>query len=107
MKPREVYLAADPVNAEIAKDVLAGHGIAAHVRNQYLWGGMGDLPANVYPSVWVDDEVDFAAAKALIRRFERGALAHGRPWQCPNCGENLDAQFEQCWNCQAVRPDST
>ena len=43
MSAREVYLAADPVNAEIAKDVLVNHGIAAHVRSQHLWGGMGEL----------------------------------------------------------------
>jgi hypothetical protein len=104
MSAREVYLAADPVNAEIAKDVLVNHGIGAHVRNQYLWGGMGDLPANVYPSVWVDEADDYDAARALIRDFERGALNDGRPWQCPACGEYLDAQFQQCWNCETLKP---
>lgn len=104
MSAREVYLAADPVNAEIAKDLLAGHGIPAHVRNQYLWGGMGDLAANVYPSVWVDDDVHFDAARELIRRFEAGPLVDGRPWQCPECGEYLDAQFDICWNCGSLKP---
>ncbi|ERJ18580.1 Zinc-finger-like domain-containing protein [Salinisphaera shabanensis E1L3A] len=104
MSAREVYLAADPVNAEIAKDVLVNHGIGAHVRNQYLWGGMGDLPANVYPSVWVDEADDYDAARALIRDFERGALNDGRPWQCSACGEYLDAQFQQCWNCETLKP---
>ena len=104
MSAREVYLAADPVNAEIAKDVLVNHGIGAHVRNQYLWGGMGDLPANVYPSVWVDEADDYDAARALIRDCERGALNDGRPWQCSACGEYLDAQFQQCWNCETLKP---
>jgi len=105
MSGREVYLAADPINAEIAKDLLAGHGIQAHVRNQYLWGGMGDLPANVYPSVWVDDERDFDAARKLIKQFERGPIVEGRPWQCPHCGEYLDAQFAVCWNCGTDKPE--
>ncbi len=103
MKARQVYLAADPVNAEIAKDYLGGHGIAAHVRNQYLWGGMGELAANVYPSVWVDNERDYDAARDLIGRSESGA-AGGRPWDCPRCGERLAGQFEACWNCGALRP---
>lgn len=106
MSGRQVYLAADPINAEIAKDMLAGHGIEAHVRNQYLWGGMGDLPANVYPSVWVDDPADYAAARALIREFERGPIERGRSWRCPTCGEVLGAQFDLCWNCQTARPES-
>ncbi|MES1939903.1 hypothetical protein T5B8_06658 [Salinisphaera sp. T5B8] len=104
MSAREVYLAADPVNAEIAKDVLVNHGIAAHVRSQHLWGGMGELPANVYPSVWVDQGRDYDAARALIRAFERGTLNDGRPWQCPSCGEYLAAQFQQCWNCETLKP---
>lgn len=104
MSDREVYLASDPVNAEIAKDMLASHGIAARVRNQYLWGGMGDLPANVYPSVCVEDPADYAAARALIRAFERGPVEGGSTWRCPNCDEELDAQFDQCWNCQTERP---
>lgn len=105
MSGREVYLASDPVNAEIAKDMLASHGIAAHVRSQYLWGGMGELPANVYPSVWVDDAHHYQAARELIEAFERGPVHRGRPWDCPNCGERLDAQFDRCWNCQTLRPD--
>lgn len=104
MKAREVYLAADPVNAEIAKDLLENHGISAHVRNQHLWGGMGELPANVYPSVWIENDDDFDAARQLIQDFERGPVRSGRPWQCPRCGEYLDAQFEQCWNCQTSKP---
>lgn len=104
MSARKVYLAADPINAEIAKDLLAGHGIEAHVRNQYLWGGMGDLPADVYPSVWVDEADDYDAARRLVLELERGPIRTGRPWQCPKCDEYLDAQFEQCWNCQTQKP---
>ncbi|MDA3919315.1 MAG: DUF2007 domain-containing protein [Salinisphaera sp.] len=103
-QPREVYIAADPVNAEIAKDMLASHGIAAHVRRQYLWGGMGQLPADVYPGVWVDDDGDYQAARRLIESFERGPVASASPWFCPSCGERLDGQFTTCWSCQTPRP---
>lgn len=104
MQALQVYLAADPVNAEIAKDYLGSYGIAAHVRSQYLWGGMGQLPADVYPSVWVEDGHDYARACDLIRRFESGAV-DGRPWDCPNCGERLAGPFDACWNCGTLRPD--
>jgi len=26
------------------------------------------------------------------------------PWQCPNCEQELDAQFTDCWNCGTERP---
>lgn len=104
MKAVQVYLAADPVNAEIAKDYLGSYGIKAHVKNYYLWGGMGQLPADVYPSVWVNDDTDYERAKDLIRRFESGATG-GRPWDCPKCGERLPGPFDACWNCGTLRPD--
>ncbi|HLQ86686.1 MAG TPA: DUF2007 domain-containing protein [Salinisphaeraceae bacterium] len=104
MKAQEVYLAADPVNAEIAKDYLQSFGIEAHVRSQYLWGGMGELPANVYPTVWVNDSSNYARACDLIRRFESGAVG-GRPWDCPHCGERLAGPFDTCWNCGTQRPE--
>lgn len=102
--PRQVYLAADPVNAEIVKDMLAGHGIAAHVRSYYLWGGMGELPANLYPEVWVDQAADYAPARALVAALERGPVAHDAAWTCPHCGEWLAGQFNACWRCQRPRP---
>lgn len=104
MTAREVYIAADPVNAEIAKDMLINHGISAHVRRQHLWSGAGQLPANVYPGVWIDYEDDFAAARQLIEHFEHGPVEHGEPWQCPGCREMLGGQFLVCWNCQTPRP---
>lgn len=103
MKAAQVYLASNPVNAEIAKDFLGSHGIAAHVRSQYLWGGMGELPADVYPSVWVNNGDDYERARELIGRFESGAIG-GHPWDCPNCGERLAGQFDACWNCGTPRP---
>ena len=104
MKAAQVYLAPDPVNAEIAKDYLGSYGIAAHVRGQYLWGGIGQLPVDVYPTVWVDDGADYERARALISRFESGATG-GRPWDCPNCGERLAGPFDACWKCGTPRPD--
>ena len=60
----QVYLAPDPINAEIVKDLLVDHGHEAYVRRAYLWGGVGELPANVYPSVWVPLATAEAARKA-------------------------------------------
>jgi hypothetical protein len=100
---REVYLASDPVNAEIIKDYLVSHGIAAHIRGATLWGGRGDLPADCYPRVWVNQSSDFAQARELLQQFETGQ-AGAAPWQCQNCDESLSGQFTACWNCGCERP---
>lgn len=103
MNASKVYLAADPVNAEIFKDYLESYGIHAHVREYYLWGGMGDLPANIYPGVWVDDERDHDRARELVTLFEGGG-ENAPAWQCPSCRERLAGQFDACWRCGTTRP---
>ncbi|WP_348760326.1 DUF2007 domain-containing protein [uncultured Salinisphaera sp.] len=99
----EVYLAADPINAEIVKDLLVEHGYAAYVRRAYLWGGVGELPANVYPSVWVPEH-ETEAARQVVADFEADRLSKAADWTCPGCGEPIDGVFAACWRCQHVRP---
>jgi hypothetical protein len=101
---REVYLAADPVNAEIVKDYLQGHGIGAIVRGAHLWSGQGELPANAYPGVWVLDDADAARAGRLLAEFENGR-SRQPSWRCPNCDERLAGQFTACWQCGHERPE--
>lgn len=105
MKEYEVYLAADPVNAEIVKDMLIDRGIAAHVRNQYLWGAMGNLPANIYPQVWIEDPSLYQRARELVAEFENGPATVPRPWRCPGCAEMVEGQFSACWHCQHPKPE--
>jgi len=105
LETRKVYSASDPVNAEIVKDYLRAHGIAARVQEQYLWGGMGQLPADVYPSIWLDDPADYARARELVQEFESGG-ARRPDWRCPRCREHLPGQFEICWQCGAARRDN-
>lgn len=104
MKALEVYLAPDPINAEIVKDILVDRGIAAHVRNQYLWGAMGELPVNVYPQVWIENPKDYERARRIVTDFEHGPVDSGAPWTCPGCGETVENQFNACWHCQHPRP---
>jgi len=101
----KVYTASDPVNAEIVKDYLGSHGIDAEVRDQYLWGGMGDLPANVYPSVWIHHAQEHETARSLIADFEAGNTHSGPDWECPDCRESLAGQFTSCWRCGGSRKD--
>ncbi len=28
-------------------------------------------------------------------------------WQCPNCGEKSENNFDVCWNCKTVNPEAT
>lgn len=100
---RTVYLAADPVDARLAADFLAAHGLRVHIFDEFAWGGRGELPMDQFPRLVIDDEALYERARALLVQYERGVP--GAPaWTCPACGETVDRGFDLCWNCRHERP---
>ena len=103
MKP--LYTARNIAEAHLLRGYLESQGVDAVVRGEYLLGAMGDLPGDLC-KVCVMDDREFALADALLQRFLRGAAARDpqAPWYCARCGEYLEGQFTDCWNCGASRP---
>jgi Putative prokaryotic signal transducing protein len=82
-----------------ARNVLDAAGIRAVVRNEYLSSAMGDLPpAECQAELWLLREADLKLAEELLFR----PPPQGEAWKC-RCGEELGAQFAQCWNCGTYR----
>jgi hypothetical protein len=69
-----IYSANSSIEAELIKNLLAQHGVEAHVSGYYLQGGIGELPVFNLIQVQVADE-DEAAALNIIRDYEAGAFA--------------------------------
>ncbi len=93
------------------RDLLEDAGIRAVVLGETLAQGRGELPMtpDTLPAVWVG-EADADRALSLAREFEArtkpGAAAAGQAapdWTCPACGESIEGQFTDCWNCGATR----
>jgi len=85
--------------------VLQAHDIHCLVKNRFLTGGAGELPpTDVWPQLWVADE-DADRAREIIA----GVLAEDEPprtpWRCPRCGELIEGQFAECWNCRTSAPE--
>ena len=93
-----IYLAANPVDAQIVLDYLDAQGIACRIQGNFSWGALGDLPqAEAYPRLYLEHEADRPRALDLIRAYERGTgLA---PHGCSQCGESSPGNFTLCWNC--------
>jgi hypothetical protein len=91
----------DRIEAYLLRDILALHGIKAHVFNANMQSVIGDVPADVaLPQVWLDDDADRERAAEVLRthraeRNRRGVLF------CPRCHEENPATFELCWQCGA------
>ena len=101
---QRVYTSSDPVSAGFVRSVLEAAGIPCLLRNQYLTGALGELPVNeCWPQVWVLDEGDAPRARRLIDETLPRDGASGEGWTCPDCGERLEPQFRQCWQCGALR----
>lgn len=99
---RRLYDAADLPQAQLLIDRLAAAGIPARLFNENAQGGLGEIPfIAAYPQVWIEDEADWARARAVVERFER-PVEPAPARRCPACGEENPGEFELCWSCGAV-----
>jgi len=107
MTMRRVYVSENRLIVGHLKDVLEQHGIPCVLKNPFLQGGAGELPPiECWPEIWVTEDRDYERARevldAVLAEQETAA-----PWTCPQCGERLEGQFTECWQCGASRPRET
>ncbi len=89
--------------ATLWQRMLESAGIRCEVRNRYLGGAVGELPTDqAAPQIWLADERDEPRARVLLDEWQRPAPLPG--WNCPRCGERMEGQFFQCWNCGTTQP---
>lgn len=98
----EVFKTGKSWAAAMVKDLLESEGISAHVRETFAY---------YHPAwyiVYIEDPAQDAAARRIVTAFEARGDAPENPWKwrCPNCGEDVEAQFTACWNCQTPNPSS-
>ena len=102
----KVYTANSLAMAGYVQGALESAGLRCMVRNQYLSGGIGELPpTDCWPEVWVVNDHAAAQARAILAELLGEGDGEAPPaWTCGSCGERIDGQFAQCWNCQAAAP---
>lgn len=101
---KRVYRSLDRPLVHHVRNVLDAEGIRTVLRNENLAGAMGEVPfLECEAEVWVLDERDAARAAEILRYGPLAPLAKGPGWRCA-CGEMLETQFTQCWNCGRERP---
>jgi len=108
---KQVYIADDPTEAHLVKGILEQYGISCEIRGEALWIARGQLPltSETLPTIWIFDDNRFEEATELTERFQKGTLTEntGAGWKCPECGEEVEGQFTECWQCGANRPEET
>ena len=100
----KVFVAEHQAQAHLVEDLLRSNGIEAHVVGESLLNtipGASVIPGTS-PEVWIFNPEQAESALDLVRRFSTGAPlpeSSGPSWQCAKCGETLESQFSECWNC--------
>ena len=86
--------------------MLEEHGIRCMTKNQYLIGGSGELPPNeCWPELWVMEDRDAGLAEKMVQQSLQAGDKNTSGWTC-ECGEILEGQFTECWNCGTQCRDS-
>lgn len=94
---KRVYRAATLLEVAHARNLLVAAGIDCEIRNQFLAGAVGELPAlETWPQVYVEDDDEVRALRTLVQSRRPPS---GSAWVCAGCGEELEPQFTHCWRC--------
>ena len=101
---RRVHIARTLADAHIVKDVLEDHGFACVLKGEHLVGLRGEIPfdADSLPSVWVPESQAERAIRVVTDA--QGGPSEAGDWICPNCDEEIEGQFTDCWQCGTPRP---
>ncbi len=99
---KTVYSASNIALVSIFQNILEGFDIKCWIKNEFLFAGIGEIPPiECWPQLCVEDE-NFLEAKRIVDEALSEKQMTG--WKCKSCGEDIEGQFTECWNCGQSRP---
>ncbi len=99
---KKLYSSSNRIFLEILEAKLKADGINCFIKNQFPPAAGEVPPAVAWPEIWVDSN-HFENAKSILTTELETESAPHPPWQCPQCKEEVEGQFNICWNCSHVR----
>ena len=82
------------------KNILENNGIECIIKNFMLVGSLGELPPTVCATeLWVLDEQRYEEANGILKDIFSENKDNSSKWKCSKCGEMIEGQFTDCWNC--------
>lgn len=102
----KIYSAKNPTQAHILAGLLESHGIDVQVQGDGLFSLKGEVPMTTEtdPYLWLNDPSQAQQAKHILDAYEAKADAPKISWQCHQCEEEVEGEFEICWQCGAPKP---
>ena len=97
---KRVFSEPAPLFIHQIKVLLEEKGITTIIKNEFLSGGVGELPpTEVWPELWVMDKADSLPAERIVEKFIQSTQSNPQDWICKGCGEKIEGQFNMCWSC--------
>ncbi len=104
---KRVYADEHGLMTERIKDILEEEGINCMIKNLNLSGGVGEIPPiECWPEVWIMEYVDYYRANSIVEDLLKESTEYQTSWIC-KCGEKIEGQFTDCWNCGTARADNS
>ena len=101
---RQVYTSPNTALVNHLRSILDSLGIPCRVRGEFLSAAVGELPPiECWAELWILDDDRYDEAAEILRRAASDGAGSGAPWACDACGEQVDAQFGECWKCGGIR----
>lgn len=106
MKKLRTYNFSEAHQARLLKGLLEQRGIPCLIRNERLLTAMGEIPfVECFPELWVLNDEDYPIARSIADDWQQPPPSEGAEWTCPRCGEAVDGDLGECWNCGCPRDE--
>lgn len=84
------------------KGLLEKNGIENNIKRENITGLAGWLPiSECLAELWIAKDEDFEKAKEILNSYLKSDnvnKSHDN-WNCKQCGEEIEGQFDTCWKC--------
>ena len=100
----KIFSSPDQAMVGHLKNLLGMHDITCTIRGEYRNIAFGEIPPNeCWLELWLLDRSQAEQAKQIIKDALTPIENNADSWQCPNCKEDMEAQFTDCWSCGTAR----
>ncbi|MGV8073929.1 MAG: DUF2007 domain-containing protein [Syntrophobacteraceae bacterium] len=101
---QKVYSSPDRATVYRIKSTLEDNGIEITVLGEDRGVAVGGIaPLDAWLELWLFDEERLEEARQIVEDVLKDIQIPQEKWKCPNCGEELEGQFSQCWKCGTER----
>jgi hypothetical protein len=98
---KKVYSSTDTMFLGHLRNLLENEGIPCEILRDHLLGTIGGLPpVECWAELWVIEDSQFDKARYIVEKsMEELKEGTNDTWKCGSCGEEVEAQFMECWKC--------